>query len=267
MNALSLQNVTLAVTGRTVLSDISLAIAEGAFVGVLGPNGAGKTTLLKALLGLIRVRAGTITVLGRPATRGNRAIGYLPQARSAPPAVALNGREFLAAGVNGHRPGLPFVSRRTGREIDRALAIVGAEDLARRPLADMSGGERQRLLIAQALIGAPRLLLLDEPLMSLDPHQQRLVVDLVADLARDLKLTVLLSGHELNQLLPAIDRVLYLGNGSAALGAVDEVVTPQVLSRLYGAPIDVIRANGHVFVMSQGRDIEREHDHHDHAGL
>ncbi len=143
--------------------------------------------------------------------------------------------------------------------------MVGGAALARRPLTSLSGGERQRLLLAQALVGKPKLLLLDEPLISLDPHQQHVVVDLVHRLSRDLGLTVLFTAHELNRLLDAIDRVLYLGNREAALGTVDEVVTPAILSRLYGAPVEVVRVNGHIFVMSGGYDIERERHRHNHT--
>ncbi len=271
MNAIELSNVSLSVGGAPVLSQISLAVAEGEFVGVLGANGAGKTTLFRALLGLNPPAEGTITVLGRPATRGNPAVGYLPQVRTTPPAVRLAGRDFLAASINGHRYGLPFPSRAAQRDIDRALGVVDARELATRPLSEMSGGERQRLLIAEALIGNPKLLLLDEPLIGLDPRQQQIVVELVRELARELKLTVLFSAHELNQLLGAIDRVLYLGRGRAALGTVDDVITPEVLTPLYGAPIEVVHAGGHIFVMSKGRDIERghahdhDHDHHHHV--
>jgi zinc/manganese transport system ATP-binding protein len=265
LNAIDIENVTLSVGGTTVLSKVSLAVAEGEFVGVLGANGSGKTTLFRAILGLNRPVEGSIAVLGKPVTRGNVEIGYLPQVRTTPPAVALAGRDFLASSINGHRFGLPFASATAQREIDRALETVNARDLAKRPLSEMSGGERQRLLIAEALIGNPRLLLLDEPLIGLDPHQQQVVVELVRDLARDLKLTVLFSAHELNQLLGAIDRVLYLGRGHAALGTVDDVIQPDVLTPLYGAPIEVVRAGGHIFVMSKGHDIEREHSHdHDH---
>ena len=271
MSAVDLDGVTLSVGGRPILSGISLSVGDGEFVGVLGANGAGKTTLFRAILGLTRPTAGTIRVLGKPATRGNAAIGYLPQVRSTPPVIAIAGRDFLAASINGHRFGAPFVSAAARREIDRVLETVHAEGLARRPLADMSGGERQRLLVAEALIGNPRMLVLDEPLIGLDPHQQHVVVELIRDLSRSLKLTVLFSAHELNQLLGAINRVLYLGRGKAALGTVDEVITPAVLSPLYGAPIEVVRAAGHIFVMSQGQVIERDlhaddpahHHHHD----
>jgi zinc/manganese transport system ATP-binding protein len=271
LNAIELKNLTLSVGGRAVLSGVDVAIAEGEFIGVLGPNGSGKTTLVKALLGLLRPDSGTISVLGKPVARGNPEIGYLPQVRSAMPAASLTGRDVLAASVGGHRWGIPLASAAARRDIDRALVAVNASFLADRPVSDMSGGERQRLLIAQALIGKPRLLLLDEPLIGLDPYQQQVVVDLVRRLSRDLNLTVLFTAHELNQVLGAVDRILYLGRGEAALGTVAEVVRPDVLSRLYGAPIEVVRADGHIFVMSHGQDIERDHSHepdrpHDHSG-
>ncbi len=264
-SAVLLDKVTLSVGGRAVLEDISLAVEEGEFVGVLGANGAGKTTLFRAILGLHAVSAGTISVFGSPVRRGNPAIGYLPQVRSQPPTAALAGRDFLAASIAGNRLGLPMLSAAGSRDIDRVLELTHGEALAKRPLSDMSGGERQRLLVAQALLGNPRLILFDEPLIGLDPHQQHRVVALIRDLSRDLKLTVLFSAHELNQLLGAIDRVLYLGHCCAALGTVDEVIRPDVLSRLYDAPIEVLRADGHIFVMSGGEDIERGHAHeHEH---
>jgi len=151
------------------------------------------------------------------------------------------------------------------KKIEETLVAVGARDLAERPLAEMSGGERQRLLLAQALLGEPRLLLLDEPLISLDQRYQETVVSLVRSFARERNITVLFSAHEFNQLVGALDRVLYLGNGHAALGTVAEVVTAPVLSTLYGTPIDVVRADGHIFVLSRGRDVERTDHLHDHA--
>jgi zinc/manganese transport system ATP-binding protein len=149
--------------------------------------------------------------------------------------------------------------------IDETLALVGARELARRSLSDMSGGERQRLLLAQALVGAPELLLLDEPLISLDARHQEAVIDVVRAICREFKTTVLFSAHELNQLIGTLDRVLYLGNGQAALGTVDEVIAAPVLSQLYGTEIEVVRAQGHIFVMSRGRDVERVEHAHDHG--
>ena len=174
----------------------------------------------------------------------------MPQVRGTAALAALSGREFVAGVVGGHRLGLPLLGRAGRAEVDRVLDLVGARDLARRPLSETSGGERQRLLFAQALVGNPRLLLLDEPLLSLDPHHQAAVVALAKGLQAELGLTVLFSAHDLNPLLGAMDRVLYLAGGAAALGTVDAVVTGPVLSRLYGADIEVVRVGGRIFVMA-----------------
>lgn len=265
MTALALDRVTVALGGRPILSDVSLAIREGEFIGMLGANGAGKTTLMRAILGLVPLAAGSMTVAGEPARRGNPAVGYMPQARSAPPAVRLSGRAFVISAANGHRWGNPFPAKADYRDADRALALVNATALAKRPLADLSGGERQRLLLAQALLGEPKILLLDEPLISLDPSRQSAVIELVRALQRELGITVLFSAHELNPLLGALDRVLYLGNKQAALGSVDEVITGPVLSRLYGSPIEVARVAGRIFVMSGQHQVERAEHLHDHG--
>lgn len=258
--AIELDRVTLELGGRPILNDVSFAIGSGEFVGVLGPNGAGKTTLMRALLGLAPLASGRIRVLGQPVARGNPAIGYMPQIRSTPAARRLSGRDFVACAFDGHHWGIALARGSAWRAVDHALSVVGASTLAARPLAELSGGERQRLLLAQCLLGEPRLLLLDEPLISLDPNHQCSVVELVRRVQREFGITVLFSAHELNPLLNAIDRVLYLGNGRAALGAVDEVITSPILSQLYGAPIDVMRLAGRIFVMSGGVEIEK-HDH------
>jgi zinc/manganese transport system ATP-binding protein len=263
MNAVEVAHLRLTLGRRTVLDDVSFAVRASEFVGVLGPNGAGKTTLMRALLGLLRPSAGTIAVLGAAAAFGNPAVGYIPQHRATVAGMRLRGWDFVAGAMAGHRWGLPLLDGAGRREVARVLALVDATALARRPLRDLSGGERQRLLLAQALLGRPKLLLLDEPLMSLDPHHQHAVVALVRDLQRQLGIAVLFSAHELNPLLGALDRVLYLGGGQAALGTVDEVITGPVLSRLYGSEIDVIRLAGRIFVMSGGQAMER--DHHSHA--
>jgi zinc/manganese transport system ATP-binding protein len=268
VNAVSFRDVRLTLGGRVILDRVSLDIADREFVGVLGPNGAGKTTLMRAMLGLVPPQRGTIEVLGRPAARGNPAVGYMPQSRAGLANIRLSGWEFVAGVIDGHRLGLPIPSRAGRAEVDRALDLVGARALSRRPLAETSGGERQRLLLAQALVGRPRLLLLDEPLINLDPHHQSTVVELARSLQSELGITVLFSAHELNPLLGVLDRVLYLGRGQAALGTVDEVITGPVLSRLYGAPIDVVRIKGRIFVMSGNLDVEGDrhrHDHFDHA--
>jgi zinc/manganese transport system ATP-binding protein len=268
VSAIEFRDVRLSLGGRVVLDNVSLAIAEREFVGVLGPNGAGKTTLMRAVLGLLAPERGSIAVLGEQPRRGNPTIGYLPQSRTMLANPRLRGWDYVAAVLDGHRLGLPIPSRAGRAEVDRALDLVGARTLAQRPLGELSGGERQRLLLAQALIGSPSLLLLDEPLISLDPSHQRGVVELAKTIQRELGIAVLFSAHELNPLLGALDRVLYLGRGHAALGTVDEVITAPVLSRLYGSEIEVVRLKGRIFVMSGGFDVQRDdhrHDEHSHA--
>lgn len=264
MNAVALENVTLALGQRIVLANVTFSIEQGEFVGVLGPNGAGKTTLLRAILGLLSPRAGCIRVLEGAVGRGGRSIGYMPQVRSSITGGRLSGRDFVACAINGNRWGIPWRSRDEEREVDRALGLVGAADLAARPLAELSGGERQRLLLAQALLGNPQVLLLDEPLLSLDPRHQRGVVSLVRDLQRQFGMTVLFSAHEINPLLNSVDRVLYLGHGDAALGPVEEVITAPVLSRLYRSDIEVLRVNGRIFVISGAHEVLHDAHRHQH---
>ena len=213
MSALSFDNVTIRLGGRDILSAASFEIEEGEFVGVLGANGAGKTTLMRAALGLVPVASGAIAVLGRPVTRGNAQIGYMPQNRGAIAGLRLTGWDVVASAAIGGRFGFVTLDKATRREIDWALDEVGARELARRSIGELSGGERQRVLLSQALIGRPRLLLLDEPLISLDPAHQKSVVEIARRICDDLKVAILFSAHELNPLVNAIDRVLYLGGG------------------------------------------------------
>ncbi len=266
---IAMSGVSVSLGGKEILSKVSLEIAPTEFIGLLGANGAGKTTLLRAILGMIPLTHGTLSVFGANATPGNAAIGYMPQARSNLPETRLRGWDYVAATVNGHKLGLPLYAAALRRKVDHALALVGARALAKRPLTDLSGGEKQRLLLAQALVDEPKLLLLDEPLLNLDPGQQRNVVALVKHLQGELRIPVMFSSHEINPLMGAIDRVLYLGHGAAAIGTVDEVITGPVLSRLYNAPIEVHRVGGRVFVMSGSVEVERDahrHDDHGHAG-
>lgn len=262
MIAVEFASVTLALAGRTILGQVNLAIEPGEFVGVLGPNGAGKTTLMRAILGLVPAARGTIRVLGAVASRGNPLVGYMPQSREGAGGWGLRGWDFVAAAAHGERWGLPVLNKAQRCEVDAALELVEAREIALRPVGELSGGERQRLLLAQALLGRPHLLLLDEPLLSLDPHHQQSVVSLVKKLQREVGATVLFSAHELNPLLNALDRVLYLGNGQGVIGRTEEVITGSVLSRLYGAPIDVIRVDQRIFVMSGGYEMERDHHRH-----
>ena len=269
MSALSFDDVTIRLGGRDILSAASFEVKDGEFVGMLGANGAGKTTLMRAALGLVPIASGRVVVLGQPATRGNGQIGYMPQAHGAIGGLRLTGWDVVASAAIGTRFGFVRLDKAGRREIDWALDQVDARDLARQSIGELSGGERQRVLLSQALLGRPRLLLLDEPLISLDPAHQKSVVEIARRICDDLKVAIVFSAHELNPLVNVIDRVLYLGSGAAVIGAVDDVVTGPVLSRLYGTRIEVIRARDRYFVMAadDGVDVEREahrHDHHVH---
>jgi zinc/manganese transport system ATP-binding protein len=265
VTALRFDNVTIRLGRRDILSAASFEIRDGEFVGMLGANGAGKTTLMRAALGLVPVAAGNISALGRTVTRGNSAIGYMPQNRGAIAGARLTGWDLVASAAIGSRFGFVHLDKAAQREIDWALDQVGARDLARRSIGELSGGERQRVLLSQALVGRPSLLLLDEPLISLDPAHQKSVVEIARRVCDTLKVAIVFSAHELNPLVNAIDRVLYLGAGSAVIGPVDEVVTGPVLSRLYGSDIEVVRIKNRYFVMAGDVDVEREAHRHDES--
>jgi len=265
VSALRFDNATIRLGRRDILSAVSFAVQDGEFVGMLGANGAGKTTLMRAALGLVPVASGAVSVFDQPATRGNASIGFMPQNRGAVAGLRLTGWDVVASAAIGGRFGFVLLDKATRREIDWALDEVGARDFARRSIGELSGGERQLVLLSQALLGRPRLLLLDEPLISLDPAHQKSVVEIARRICDDLKVAILFSAHELNPLVNAIDRVLYLGGGAAVIGAVDEVVTGPVLSRLYGASIEVVRVRNRYFVMAGDVDVERDAHRHDDA--
>jgi zinc/manganese transport system ATP-binding protein len=234
---------------RVLLEDLSLTIRQGEFITILGPNGAGKSTMLKLLLGLLKPAAGTVRVLGKAPSRGNREIGYAPQHRALEADLALRARDVVGFGLDGNRWGIGFPSKRRSALIDRALDEVNALTLADAPVGQLSGGEQQRLLIAQALLTNPRLLLLDEPLANLDIAHGQEIVALVSQVCRERGITVLLVSHDINPLLPAIDRVLYIANGQSAIGTPDEVITSATLSTLYNSSVEVVQALGRLFVV------------------
>ena len=246
---IELENVRIRLGGRTILENISLSVNAGEFIAVLGPNGAGKSTLLKLLLGLIRADAGTVRVLGRPPRRGNEAIGYAPQHRTLEADLALRTRDVVGFGLDGHRWGTGWPSRKRDAIIEKALREVDAWDFANAPVGQLSGGEQQRLLIAQALLTNPRLLLLDEPLANLDMNHEQEIVALLARVCRARNVAVLLVSHDINPLLPVVDRVLYMAQGHSAIGMPNEVITSATLSRLYGSPVEVVEALGRMFVV------------------
>jgi zinc/manganese transport system ATP-binding protein len=246
---ISLEHIEVQLGGRPILQDVSLSIKQGEFIVILGPNGAGKTTLIKLLLGLVKPSACSVRLLGQTPRGGLREIGYVPQRRTLDVEMSLRGRDLVGFGLDGHRWGIGLPSRRRKEKIDRALQEVDTLHLADAPVGQLSGGEQQRLLIAQALISDPRLLLLDEPLANLDLAHQQEVASLVDKVCRERGVTVLLVSHDINPLLQFTDRVIFLANNHTAIGPVAEVITSATLSRLYGSMVEVVFAKGRYFVV------------------
>jgi zinc/manganese transport system ATP-binding protein len=271
--AVDMRDACVQLGGRTVWRELALSVGRGEFVALLGANGAGKSTLLKAMLGLLPLTAGTARILGRRPGEANRWIGYLPQRRSFDAATPLRGSDIVRLGLDGDRWGLPIPwpwgrlreRRRAARaRVHEVIELVGAVSYAERPIGELSGGEQQRLLIAQALVRRPQLLLLDEPLDSLDLPNQAAVASLVARICREQSVAVVLVAHDVNPLLPYLDRVAYLAGGRALQGPVDEVIDSATLTRLYNAPIEVLRtADGRLVVVGQPEAPAHHHDRHE----
>jgi zinc/manganese transport system ATP-binding protein len=251
---LEVNGVGVSLSGRRILHDVSFRIEPGEFVGLIGSNGAGKTTLLRLILGLQAPTEGTVLFDGAHARRG--VIGYLPQKVALDADLPLRARDVVALGLDGQRLGIPLPSKRRRALVDELLAAVGASEFADTRVGALSGGQQQRVLIAHALISRPRLLLLDEPLANLDIRGAQEIVELLARVSRERGIAVLLSAHDLNPLLPVMDRIVYLADGHAVAGTTDEVVQSAVLTKLYGRQVDVLRVKGRVLVVAGD-----EHDH------
>jgi zinc/manganese transport system ATP-binding protein len=247
---LRVDGVSVSLSGRQILDEVSFAIRAGEFTGLIGPNGAGKTTLLRVILGLQRPGHGQVTVLGQPRSPRSQPIGYVPQKVLLDPDMPMRARDLVALGIDGSRYGLRLPSRQRDQAVREMLHAVDAERFADARVGNLSGGEQQRVLIAQALISRPRLLLLDEPLANLDLRSGQEIISLLARIAREQQIAVLLSAHEMNPLLPVMDRVVYLAGGRAASGPAGDVVTTEVLSQLYGHHVEVLHVHGRVLVVA-----------------
>lgn len=264
MNVVTTRGAEVRRGGRVVWSGVDVTVRAGEFVAVLGPNGVGKSTFLQVVLGLITPAAGEVTVLGGPPGQSNRRIGYLPQRHAFDAGTRVRGVDVVRLGWDGDRWGtpLPFGGARAtaARErVDEVVELVGASAYAHRPIGQLSGGEQQRLLIAQALVRRPELLLLDEPLDSLDVTNQASVSALIQQVCRTQGVAVLLVAHDVNPILPYLDQVLYLAHGGALMGEPEEVITADNLTMLYGTPIDVLRdRTGRLVVVGQ----PDTHEHH-----
>jgi zinc/manganese transport system ATP-binding protein len=251
----SLRDAAVRVGGRTLWSGVDLEVGAGEFVAVLGPNGVGKSTLIKVLLGVLPTAAGEVRVLGEQPGQSGERVGYLPQRRSFDASLRMRGTDIVGLGWDGDRWGIPLPGRQrkaARARIAEVIDLVGASAYANRPIGQCSGGEQQRLLIAQALVRRPELLLLDEPLDSLDLPNQAAVAALVGRICRDAAVTVVMVAHDVNPILSRLDRVVYLAEGGAVAGDPEQVITSETLSRLYGTPIEVLRtSDGRLVVVGQ----------------
>jgi zinc/manganese transport system ATP-binding protein len=266
VSAIELRGAAAEIGDRAIWSGVDLAIEPGELVAVLGPNGAGKSTLLRALLGLQPLAAGTATVLGEAPGRANARIGYLPQRHGFDSSTRIRGVDLVRLGLDGDRFWLPLSGGREARaRVDEAITIVGASAYARRPIGECSGGEQQRLLIAQALASRPELLLLDEPLDSLDLPNQTAVSALLGRISRTHGVAVLLVAHDVNPMLHDLDRVVYVAGGRIVSGSPAEVITSESLTALYGVPIEVLRtSDGRLVVVGTPEAPAHHHDRHSH---
>lgn len=259
------ENARLAYGPRVLWEGLDLQVQPGEFLAVLGPNGSGKTSFINTMLGTTALDAGRVFIDGAPVRRGSDSVGLIPQQRPFGDNVPLRARDLVALGIDGTRPGIRLARRAVRAKVDELLELVGAGGYANRAVSDLSGGEQQRLRAAQALAGDPKVLLCDEPLLSLDLHHQQAISEVIHHQAVQRGSAVIFVTHEINPILPYVDRVLYLAEGRFHLGSVDEVMRTEVLSELYGAPVQVLRVNGRIVVVSGDGNRALPPDGHDHA--
>jgi zinc/manganese transport system ATP-binding protein len=262
---IEIANASLGQGARILWQDLSMQVQPGEFIAVLGPNGAGKTTLLKALLGLLPLTSGRMSVLDQPAHRGNPAIGYVPQQKSFDRALPIRGRDLVELGVNGFRYGIASRRKATNQLVNKAITAVGADSYADKPIGLLSGGEQQRLRIAQALVSEPKILLCDEPLLSLDVASQASITSLINVYRTRTKAAVIFVTHEINPILQYVDRILYLANGQWVIDTPKKVLDSSTLTRLYGTAIEVLHVKHRILIVGAADMAMADHGGHHEA--
>ena len=234
---------------RTIWQHGSFCIPQGSVTAIVGTNGAGKTTMMKAELGLIPTTHGSITVLGRPAGAMNHRIGYVPQSYASDIESNITAEQSVLLGLTGTRFGIHPITREQKDKVQDALEFVGMRNKSKYRLSELSGGLRQRVAIAQALVSDPQLLMLDEPLANLDLASQRATVHVLAKLNHELGMTIQVVAHDLNMLLPILTGAVYLLDGHPHYAGMNEVLDSKLLTHLYGTTVQVITTpQGDMFV-------------------
>ncbi|GAC1500291.1 MAG: metal ABC transporter ATP-binding protein [Candidatus Saccharimonadales bacterium] len=259
---IGLTDACLSLGDRILWQNLNLSINAGEFIAVLGPNGAGKTSFLQVLLGLLKLTSGSVLVSGEKLKRGSDRIGYIPQQKSFDTFLPVRGRDIVELGMNGHRFGLAGNRKKIAKRVNSAISSVGAAQTADKPIGLLSGGEQQRLRIAQALVSQPDLLLCDEPLLSLDLASQNTVTELINGYRHKHNAAVIFVTHEINPILPMVDRVLYIANGKWTVDTPENVLRSDVLTKLYGTPIEVLRLKDKLLVLGADEEPNAHHGRH-----
>jgi len=258
LSLLTIESASLEFDSKRLWHNLSLEVNEGEFIALIGPNGSGKSMLLKSIVGTQKLSAGEIRFLGAEPGSRNSSLGYIPQHRATDSGLPLRVSDCVGFGLDGHLPGLPLSSESRRKKIAEALELVDASSLANKTLGSLSGGEMQRVRVAQAIISEPKLLLADEPLSALDLKHQMRISELIDEQAKNLGSAVIFVAHDLNPIIDFVDRVIYIAQGRHTIGTPDEVMRSDVLSELYGADIDVVRNQGRVVVLGA-----HDHEHHE----
>lgn len=259
------KDLSVGYTGRSVWNGANFSVKRGEFVAVIGPNGAGKTTMFRLLLGLQQPTSGGITVFGQRPARGNPRIGYVPQRHLIDNETSIECIELVRLAYSGYKFGLSLSSDDEKEAAYSALKAVGAADLALKPLSALSGGELQRIFLAEALVSKPDILLLDEPLSNLDLKRASDLVRLIDRVTKSRNVTTFLVAHDINPLIQFLDKIIYIANGKVATGAPSEVLTSKRLTSLYGTHVEVLRdSRGHILIHSLygAQEEQKEVDEH-----